>query len=158
MRVDLRELQRVGEWRGEEIWPPEAVPLEGPDQAHLVAPLRVRVEGVVADKEALLTVKAESQVSMICGRCVERARFPLSATFTLTVPFEQEWAEVDEDVRQYVWLALPDRPLCRPQCRGLCAQCGRNLNRGPCGCRRESGTSPFEVLKHLIPKREKKDG
>jgi len=29
---------------------------------------------------------------------------------------------------------VPDAPLCRSDCRGLCPRCGADLNAGPCGC------------------------
>jgi uncharacterized protein len=32
-------------------------------------------------------------------------------------------------------LALPMKPLCRPECRGLCPVCGHSLNEGECQCR-----------------------
>ncbi len=37
-------------------------------------------------------------------------------------------------VREAVLLELPLVPLCRPDCRGLCPNCGADLNLGPCGC------------------------
>jgi uncharacterized protein len=40
----------------------------------------------------------------------------------------------DDLVREEVLLALPYKPLCKPDCRGLCAQCGQDLNSGTCGC------------------------
>ena len=41
---------------------------------------------------------------------------------------------LDELVREEVLLALPYKPLCKPDCRGLCAQCGQDLNAGACAC------------------------
>jgi uncharacterized protein len=37
-------------------------------------------------------------------------------------------------VRDALLLELPLAPLCRPDCRGLCARCGADLNAGPCSC------------------------
>ncbi len=42
--------------------------------------------------------------------------------------------DLTEGVRQYAVAALPLKPLCKPQCRGLCHQCGGDLNHGPCQC------------------------
>jgi uncharacterized protein len=47
---------------------------------------------------------------------------------------ERNHLDLDEAVRQYELTALPLQPLCRPGCKGLCPQCGRNLNEGECGC------------------------
>lgn len=40
-------------------------------------------------------------------------------------------------IREELMLAVPDYLVCRDDCRGLCAQCGADLNEGPCGCRPE---------------------
>lgn len=37
-------------------------------------------------------------------------------------------------VREYVLLELPDAPLCRPDCAGICPQCGADRNESPCTC------------------------
>ena len=37
-------------------------------------------------------------------------------------------------MREQFYLALPMKPLCREDCKGLCAQCGTNLNTGTCDC------------------------
>jgi uncharacterized protein len=47
-------------------------------------------------------------------------------------------AEIDlgEAVREALILAIPEFPLCREDCRGLCARCGADLNQGECRCPR----------------------
>ncbi len=47
---------------------------------------------------------------------------------------ENHIIDLGEAIRQYEVLAAPMKPLCRPKCAGLCPQCGRNLNQGPCSC------------------------
>lgn len=47
---------------------------------------------------------------------------------------ERQHLDLSEAVRQYEGSARPLRPLCRPDCAGLCPSCGRNLNEGPCQC------------------------
>ena len=49
-------------------------------------------------------------------------------------------------VKQTLALTEDIRFLCDPDCKGLCAQCGHDLNDGPCGCQPEN-LSPFAVLK-----------
>ncbi len=46
----------------------------------------------------------------------------------------QRHLDLSEAVRQYEESVLPIRPLCRPDCRGLCPTCGLNLNTGTCEC------------------------
>ena len=42
--------------------------------------------------------------------------------------------DIGELLREQFQLALPMKPLCSDACRGLCAQCGANLNRTECEC------------------------
>jgi uncharacterized protein len=39
-------------------------------------------------------------------------------------------------VRDTILLAVPIKPLCKPDCRGLCPHCGKNLNEGDCECKK----------------------
>ncbi|MQC48329.1 MAG: DUF177 domain-containing protein [Chloroflexi bacterium] len=54
--------------------------------------------------------------------------------------------DLSEAVRQYEESALPIRALCRPDCRGLCATCGQNLNEGPCGCEQTATQPQWDAL------------
>ncbi len=57
--------------------------------------------------------------------------------------------DLEEAVRQYLFAVLPLQPLCRPDCLGLCQQCGADLNEGPCGC--EAPIDPrWEPLSKLL--------
>jgi len=42
--------------------------------------------------------------------------------------------DLEEVFRQAIYLSLPMHPVCRVDCRGLCPQCGCDLNEGPCNC------------------------
>ena len=42
--------------------------------------------------------------------------------------------DLNEVIRQYTLLTMPTKPLCRPDCGGLCQYCGHDLNQGPCQC------------------------
>lgn len=46
-------------------------------------------------------------------------------------------------------LALPVTPLCREDCKGLCAGCGANLNEGMCACPEEEGDPRMAALRGL---------
>jgi len=52
-------------------------------------------------------------------------------------------------VQEQVLLALPTRPLCKEDCRGLCPQCGINLNEHQCECRTGQPESRLAVLRTL---------
>jgi uncharacterized protein len=52
-------------------------------------------------------------------------------------------------VREFMLLEVPISPLCRTDCKGLCSECGNNLNENPCDHAPSTGDSRFDVLKEL---------
>jgi len=59
--------------------------------------------------------------------------------------------DISEPVRQTAILSLSLKPLCSEDCRGLCPQCGTNLNERTCDCVKESIDPRWEDLKNLPP-------
>ena len=47
---------------------------------------------------------------------------------------EDHVLDMTEAIEQHIALNLPMKPVCRPDCRGICSTCGTNLNNTPCGC------------------------
>jgi uncharacterized protein len=47
---------------------------------------------------------------------------------------ERQMLDLEEPIRQFWTVALPMQPLCQPDCRGLCPQCGQDWNEGTCEC------------------------
>lgn len=58
--------------------------------------------------------------------------------------------DLTEVLRQYLLTALPLKPICAPECRGLCPGCGTNLNSGACTCTPQPVTGPFGALATLL--------
>lgn len=52
-------------------------------------------------------------------------------------------------IRETVLLELPDAPLCRPDCAGLCPTCGRELDQGSCTCPTDTVDTRWSVLDAL---------
>ncbi|MBM9513891.1 DUF177 domain-containing protein [Desulfogranum marinum] len=57
--------------------------------------------------------------------------------------------DCDEVFRQQILLALPQKKLCSPGCKGICSRCGENLNITVCDCENTPTNSPFAVLSRL---------
>lgn len=59
-------------------------------------------------------------------------------------------------VREELLLAVPDYALCREDCRGLCARCGKDLNEGACECGHEPDPrwAALDALRHSAPQEE----
>jgi uncharacterized protein len=79
-----------------------------------------------------------------CRRCLGPVSGQLDASFRElfeeaptegeSYPLVHEQVDLEPLVREVVLLELPQAPLCREDCRGLCPRCGADLNEGPCEC------------------------
>ena len=121
----------------------------------------------------LATVNLEAMVPGNCSRCLEHfiqpvtlsieeeflARMDVYAGRPLPVPEEAESAffidasnilDLHEAVRQYAITNIPMKPLCKPECLGLCTICGGNRNYTACACGVESSDPPWAPLKQLL--------
>lgn len=82
-------------------------------------------------------------VSFRCSRCAEffsrRVREP-DFEFVKEAA-RSESVDLTADMREAMILAFPHYPMCKNDCRGLCALCGSNLNRKKCGCRPREQTA-----------------
>jgi uncharacterized protein len=63
--------------------------------------------------------------------------------------YDGEEVDVSPLMREQLLLALPTRPLCSEGCRGLCPQCGANLNLKPCGCAEDKLDPRLDALRSL---------
>lgn len=89
----------------------------------------------------------ESSMSLECVRCLEEAIVPIHIALDELYYYPPQHApagehRVGEDgmidlaplIRELSLLSLPIKVLCRPDCQGLCQECGANLNLGNCDC------------------------
>jgi len=57
--------------------------------------------------------------------------------------------DLGQMMREQFYLALPMKPLCQQDCKGLCPVCGKNRNRETCSCESTWVDPRFEVLKNF---------
>ena len=71
-----------------------------------------------------------------CSRCLDEFEWEWNKDTRLNFPVDNSVTSIDlnGDIREEVILDYPIKPLCRPECKGLCRQCGKNLNQGGCNC------------------------
>ena len=63
---------------------------------------------------------------------------------------DEHWIDTEGPIRDETVLALPLAPVCRQDCKGICALCGADLNTSPCQGHEDAESSPFAVLKDLL--------
>ncbi len=121
------------------------------------------------DRDVVVTGDLEATVPQVCGRCLEPFGAHLAAPVDvrliprpamgdsvelgaddLDVDFYQnDELDVSALVEAETTLALPMKPLCRDDCRGLCAVCGGNRNLVACACGERAPDPRLAVLKDL---------
>jgi uncharacterized protein len=172
MLLDLSKLRTARE-RVERTWQPSAS--DSAEDFAIVA-LVVFEADVFKDKLAYrLAGRASTSLELTCSRCAEPFRVPVEAAFDLrylphrentgegereveeddltTAYYREDTIDLGELVREQLYLALPMKPLCEEACKGLCPQCGTNLNRGACDCRQDWHDPRLEALKAFTTNR-----
>jgi uncharacterized protein len=137
-------------------------------------PVHLGVDIFKDDVRFRLVGEVRTMLELLCSRCLETYTLPVNAGFELRyVPGVQNVGEgereIEEDdlstayyqndvidlghlLREQFYLALPMKPLCSNACRGLCPQCGMNLNRETCSCPIELADPRLAGLKALLKK------
>lgn len=95
-----------------------------------------------------VTGTIELTVLLYCDRCLKETPYSFSLKFSDTiispdleaaVSEEEECivgyqVDVDNLIENEILMNWPMKVLCRPDCKGLCSVCGKDLNEGACGC------------------------
>lgn len=101
------------------------------DTAELVSPLDVDLDLTMRGDEVDVHGKVKGKWALECCRCLVRPETPFSAKVEATFPAEG-FIDARDEVRQAIALAIPYRFFCKPDCKGLCLTCKKNLNLGEC--------------------------
>jgi len=92
------------------------------------------------EEEYLSSVDVETDVQLAAA----------NEDFPELVIDERHILDLTEVLRQYAVMAACESRLCRPDCKGLCPNCGSNLNLGPCCCSSVRIDPRFAVLAELL--------
>ena len=127
--------------------PDQGIPVEGevPFAALEVAdservrcpnPLSFRLHVAPVQDGVLVTGQLTSELLMACDRCLASVPVPIAELSVCHHLENVEGVVVDltEELREDILLVFPQTCLCQDECHGLCPDCGRNLNDGPCSC------------------------
>ncbi len=143
----------------------------------VAAPVEVAFE-VLKDKDRFRLVgRVQTTLELSCSRCVETFSLGIASPFDLrytpaadaepgdteseigendldTNYYTDDQIDLNELLREQFYLALPMKPLCLEDCRGLCPQCGTNLNTGGCSCTPAWEDPRLAALKALQTRRD----
>ncbi len=137
----------------------------------IVAPVRLGFDVHKDGTLFRLSGRVGTTLELPCSRCLEPFRLEVDDPFELTyqpraaVAAAEEREISDEDfsaavydndeidleqlIRERIEMSLPMKPLCGSDCKGLCPECGTNLNRGTCNCSHRWEDPRLAALKAL---------
>lgn len=112
--------------------------------------LRVHYILTKLQNEILLNGTLTGKIDLECCRCLKV--YPNSINIKLNQIFPDTCEEIDlgNELRQVLILNMPNKPLCKQDCAGLCPKCGKNLNESPCQCSFEYSDPRWDKLKDII--------
>ena len=173
MLLDLRGF-RGGTEEVARQYKPEDFTLEGED-FRVVAPVKLTARVTKDAQKIRLEGRVQTTLETDCGRCLEPFSLPVNAKLELMfLPdagdgavqvagekevrdddvgvsfYKDETIDLGEMMRDEFYLALPMKPLCKDDCKGLCPLCGANWNRDTCTCKAEWVDPRLAVLKKLL--------
>jgi len=135
VKIDLRKLPEGEAVLLEESKKPEELDLEltGIKPASMI---RVKAEAIKFSNTLDVRINMTTRASAQCWRCLSDLEINIDKNFRLDYPITPQDTIIDlsDDLRQEIMLDYPLKPLCNPDCPGLCVKCGKNLNEGPCDC------------------------
>ncbi|WP_251197814.1 YceD family protein [Anaerotardibacter muris] len=164
----LFETSAVGDFRGEIPLPDITMT---PDVYHFARPVRYDLFITNTGGALLVTGTVSAAAETSCARCLDPVTLDMDAEVEAyyLIPGKDEPITEDEEIeydqlvegkkidltelcQASLALAFPYITLCSDDCKGLCPQCGKNLNHETCDCAVEEAddsTNPFAVLKDL---------
>lgn len=127
--------------------------------------LRLQQSGRLVEVDGHL----DAQIVLQCGRCLRTFEQQLTESFTLTfapcghankpeeeveleavelglIVYEDDVLELQAPLQEQLLMAIPINPLCSEKCRGLCPECGVDLNTAKCNCVKKIFNNKFNVL------------
>ena len=124
---------------------------------------RISVRGEVTNRAGVVTlsVQVSFPLRVACDRCLEEftRQYDYTFTHTLVRQLQDEWQDyiqvedgvlnLEELILSDILLELPTKLLCKEDCKGLCPQCGCNLNHQSCDCNKAYHDPRWDVLNTL---------
>lgn len=132
-------------------------------------PIEVDLSATLSGDEIICQGEVYTTVEIECSRCLEIYDLPIKADLQfvaqildspIDMPGDDEDFEVisktqnildiSQRVRDAIVLAIPLKPLCSEDCKGLCPICGANLNDSECDCKPDRTDERWDALKDLF--------
>lgn len=151
---------------------PELVRLAGAGESAYRSPINLHLRFILSGRMIEVIGHIQATLDVTCGSCLGTFEYELAEDFALTfvpeveqtdqepeqelaadelglIPYREDRLDLLFPVQEQLLLAVPMHPLCSATCRGLCPQCGADLNTTGCNCEKKVFNSKFGVLAQI---------
>ncbi|MBI1729565.1 DUF177 domain-containing protein [Candidatus Acetothermia bacterium] len=175
MNLDIRQLKNSPGQNFPFDWTEESEPVDHKGQPlKLTRPVHARGKALYQSGVLHIQLDLETELETECSRCLTSVRIPVKLheflefieepkegmNHVLIEEYSFEHGLDEMDLLPYATKlaisSLDIKPLCRPDCQGLCPTCGKDLNQGICKCAlaAEKGDPRLKRLKELLSSQE----
>ncbi|MBV4414904.1 YceD family protein [Clostridium tyrobutyricum] len=138
---------------------------DGKEHIGILSPIRLLANLEKTDHMITLKGKVSGVLELTCSRCLKK--FAHAINININERFtDKKIVDCDEDIffindgyiditqiiENNIILALPIKRLCKENCKGLCPECGTNLNDSICNCKENNIDPRWEKLKDMFSK------
>jgi len=136
---------------------------------------KVDVSCLITKTSGTVFVKGSfsASIDICCSRCLENTKLPIGSDFAYTLVsaktetvddlelkpedleisyYYGDFIDLTPIICEQIILQIPIKALCREECKGLCQQCGTNLNISSCNCSSHAVEGRMAVLKNFVIK------
>ncbi len=150
---------------------PNLQAMEEAGECSFTAPLRVNLSILREYDHIRVSGRISTVLRLTCSRCLGDYSLGIDSPFTIfymrsketpmdedvelssedliSVTYDGDEIDFTDEISEQIILAIPFKPLCREECRGLCSNCGTDLNSGECACSGKSVSFKFDALKEF---------
>jgi DUF177 domain-containing protein len=170
MQIELASIES-GKGKFAHIYQPDQLIIED-ERIQLTGP--AEVSGSIKRERQMFKVEGrlKARIKIECDRCLQPIESPIESEFSLEYvtreqyesfqnaelseedldvsTFDGEVIDIDEIVKEQLLLATPSQVVCQEDCKGLCSECGANLNEGDCGCQKTEIDPRWAGLKQMM--------
>ncbi|MBZ0154596.1 MAG: DUF177 domain-containing protein [Alphaproteobacteria bacterium] len=142
----------------------------------IVSPVSASLRIEKRNAEVLVQGEIHAKVELQCSRCLQSFTVPVHSALSVVYDpaevinreenyslkgdeldmgfYRNDTLDLNDLLLEQLLLNIPMKPLCRPDCEGICPQCGKDLNAEKCTCEVSEIDPRMKVLEQLLKRKE----
>lgn len=149
MQINLTTLRSQKKQTFQEDLNPDDVLWSPPEYASFTSLIKASIQAQIVEQDVVVGGQLQVQAQLICGRCLGPYEMAINNKMQQVYSADVENIELNNDIRESLFIEIPTYPICKPECKGICAQCGANRNIKQCKCVQPTNNVRWGKLKEL---------